>query len=235
MDWALVIEKNRTALLGILAQLIVLAGLGGHSAPPRLSRPVHRAILRLLRPAESALRRLIIIAARHIKRPPLSRIATQWPDFSQFGAADPQSLPRFRLIDPRKRFKTSTGRHFATIAPRISVPGICDPRFATGIEARPEERTMNAKDIARRLKAMQHALDDLPKQARRLLRHEAARLVQSIEKPPRLAPIRPGLPPGYRKRRPHAVDDILFETDLLARQLAHHAPPRGPTAPAHHG
>ena len=232
MDWALVIKKNRDALLAIVAQLIALAGQGADAAHPRLSRPVHRAILRLLRPAESALRRLIIIAARHIKRPSLSSVATPLPDFSQFGAARAQSLPRFRLIDPRKQFKPSTGRHFAKIAPRISVPGFCDPQIEPVIDARPEDRTMNAKDIARRLNAMQHALDDLPRQARRLTRLEAARLAQSIEKPPRLAPIRPGLPPGYRKRRLHAVDDILFETDLLARELAQHAPPRGPTVSA---
>ena len=230
MDWALVIEKNRAALLGILSQLFALAGLNGDTK--RLSRPVYRAILRLLRPAESALRRLIIIAARDIKRP-APRIATDLPEFSQFRSTCAQSLPRFRLIDPRKRFGASAGQHFAKIPPRISVPGICDPHFATGIKARPEDRAMNAKNIARRLHAMQYALDDLPRQARRLVRHEAARLSQGIEKPPRLTPIRPGLPPGYRKRRPHMVDDILFETDLLARDLALSARPRGPTVPAH--
>ena len=234
MDWKLVIEKNRDALLGVLVHLFALAGLSGATKPSNLSRHAHRAILRLLRPAESALRRLIIIAARDMKRPSFPRGATQLPDFSQFDAKNAETLPRFRLIDPRKRFGSVTCRPIAKTPPRISVPGICDPEFAPVIDVRPEDQVVDAKNIAQRLNAMQIALDDLPRQARRLVRYEALLLKPVDDRPVRLSPIRPGLPPGYRKRRLHAVDDILFETDLLARDPAPFVQARGPTVHALH-
>jgi hypothetical protein len=52
LDWAPVIDRNRTALKPIVENLFVMLGLAG--AATRIPRGVHRNLLRLLRPTESA-------------------------------------------------------------------------------------------------------------------------------------------------------------------------------------
>jgi hypothetical protein len=72
-NWPAAIEKNRAALLRVVAALFFYAGLdeGGADTVPRR---VWRRIVRLLRPAEAAVRRLIVIAARNIEiEPPKPR------------------------------------------------------------------------------------------------------------------------------------------------------------------
>ncbi len=74
MDWALAIDRNREALVRIVAALFAMAGLtpqGGTATT--LPNPIYRAILRILRPAESAARRLVVILARGlvVTLPPL--------------------------------------------------------------------------------------------------------------------------------------------------------------------
>jgi hypothetical protein len=79
MDRDFAIERQRKALVSVLAALLAMAGLAGNAALPSLSRGhtngasggrptlprhLHRAVLRLLRPAEAAARRLVIMAAR---------------------------------------------------------------------------------------------------------------------------------------------------------------------------
>jgi hypothetical protein len=98
MDGSAAIERNRVALVRIVATLVAMAGLrqsaiGNRQSDkiavpetgdpaqsptadcplptaPTLPRHLWRAILRLLRPAESAARRLIIAAARGMTPPP---------------------------------------------------------------------------------------------------------------------------------------------------------------------
>jgi hypothetical protein len=64
------------------------------------------------------------------------------------------------------------------------------------------------------LQAVKLALDDLPRQARRLVRLRARR-----EKVPALrlkSPLRPGRPPGHRRRPVRDVDRVLAECHGLA-------------------
>jgi hypothetical protein len=74
--------------------------------------------------------------------------------------------------------------------------------------------------LGRPLQALKHALDTLPKQARRLARWHARRdfmLCQKLPaRPMRLSPFRPGSPPGFRLRAIHEVDGILRESHALA-------------------
>ena len=64
------------------------------------------------------------------------------------------------------------------------------------------------------------ALDTIPHQARRLIRWQAKRdAALKAFRPTRLSPMRPGLPPGWRERRLHEVDDILRECHGLANDL----------------
>ena len=71
-----------------------------------------------------------------------------------------------------------------------------------------------------RLRALRAALQDIPRQARRLARWEARQALARREKRPlrprRMSIIRPGLPPGWRERRVHDVDDVLRECHGLA-------------------
>ncbi len=61
------------------------------------------------------------------------------------------------------------------------------------------------------------ALNDIPRQARRLKRWEIKRdAALKASKPTRLSPMRPGLPPGWRERRTHEIDDVLKECHRLA-------------------
>ena len=82
---------------------------------------------------------------------------------------------------------------------------------------------INAAQIFRRLAALKHALESLPKQARRLARWQAkSRLklkTEIIPKPGRMSPTRPGRPPGFRKKHLHLVDRILQDCHYFAREV----------------
>jgi hypothetical protein len=97
-----------------------------------------------------------------------------------------------------------------------------DLRLVTLWEARPRvavppsppDGLVGAVRLTRRLQALKLALDDLPRQARRLARLRAKR-----ENMPSLkfkSPLRPGRPPGSRRKPVHLVDEILAECHWLA-------------------
>ena len=66
INWPRATERNREALLRIIAALFAMAGLAEGVIAATLPRGVFRHVLLVLRPAESAVRRLIIIAAREV-------------------------------------------------------------------------------------------------------------------------------------------------------------------------
>ncbi|CAN5516763.1 hypothetical protein BH10PSE7_BH10PSE7_01380 [soil metagenome] len=66
MDWASAIERNRQAIMAIVAALFAMLELTGTATVARIPRTLHRAVLRVLRPAESAARRLVVMAARGV-------------------------------------------------------------------------------------------------------------------------------------------------------------------------
>jgi hypothetical protein len=218
MDWAKAIERNSEALKAIVAALFVMLG---SAAVARLPRPLYRAVLRVLGPAESAARRLIVIAARGLKaKPAPSRPMPQRP----IGRGGRHRLA-FRLFDPRKRFAPQHSASGPNAQPRIHIFG-SDPRV-TALWPSPEPKAVpaappddghiDASRLSLRLQALKLALDDLPRQARRLVRARARR-----ERVPSLAlklPLRPGRPPGYRKIPVHEVDHVLAECHGLARDV----------------
>jgi hypothetical protein len=72
-----------------------------------------------------------------------------------------------------------------------------------------------------RFQALASALDDLPRQVRRLALYraraeEAAQNKQTHSPFRRVWPLRPGHPPGWRRRPTHDVHDILDVTHGLA-------------------
>jgi hypothetical protein len=218
MDWARAIERNSEALVGIVEALFAMLGLVGSATVSRIPQPLHSAVLRVLRPAESAVRRLIIIAARGLVMKPVpSRPMPAKPITGKGG----NSRPSFQLFDPRKNFAAPHRRVFARIAPRIHIFGN-DPRVAAlwpapqpaPDPAPPPDGLVNAQRLSRRLQALKLALDDLPRQARRLARWRVRR--ENVPSLKFKSPLRPGPPPGHRKKKVHEVDEVLAECHWLA-------------------
>lgn len=218
MDWAGVIERNRALLAPVIAALFVLAGISEGGAAVTLPRRVYRAVLRILRPAESAVRRLIVIAARGLAVKPCGAKAFPAALLAKAGAA---RAPGFALIDPLKRFaKPGFVWGAARSVPRICVPGLTEPDFIAVRKAPAADDPLSAARLCQRLNALKRALDDLPKQARRLARWQARHSVERLRsqpfKPRRLWPLRSGPAPGRRKRHVHAIDELLDECHSMA-------------------
>jgi hypothetical protein len=212
MDWDLAIKRNSEALMTILEALFSMLGLADAETVARIPRSVHSAVLRVLRPAESAVRRLVVIASRGlVVKPAPSRPMPAGP----IGKSG-HSRPSFQLFDPRKNFAGPRRRAFARIPPRIHIFG-SDPRVAALWSARqpapdpapPPDGLVNAERLTRRLQALKFALEDLPRQARRLARWRVTR--EKAKTPKFRSPLRPGHPPGYRRKPLHEVDEVLIE------------------------
>jgi hypothetical protein len=213
MDWARAIERNSEALKAIVTALFAMLG---SATSARIPRNLHASVLRLLRPAESAVRRLIVIAARGlvVKSAP-SRPMPRTP-IKRSG----RRRLAFRLFDARKRFQPFDRKPGPRVVPRVWTIGH-DPTVAalwaswqSAAPKPPDDGQVDGSRLSLRLEALKLALDDLPRQARRLVRARAKR-----EKMPSLklkAPMRPGRPPGYRKKPVHEVDHVLAECHALA-------------------
>ena len=231
MDWAFAIERHRVPLLGFVMELFAMIGLTEGGTVERLSRPLYRLVLGILRPAESAVRRLIIVAARDIvveprpKRPfPAGRV------ISRKGQGKHKRGASFKLFDPRKRNDGVYGRRHKgrKSEPRIHVFDF-DPRIPLFLRSQPapaapapapdpeKDDTVNAGPLCRRLFAIIGALEDLPRQAKRLARWRSRPIEE--RRPKLTTPIRVGRPPGYRQRQTHEVDEILAECHWLARNV----------------
>lgn len=220
MDWARAIERNSEALKAIVEALFTMLGLAGELTVARIPKPLHSAVLRVLRPAESTMRRLIVIAARGlvVKLRP-SRPMPKGQIISKGG----NSRPSFKLFDPRKRFPElrQPGRRPTRRHPRIHFFGN-DPRMVALWPAPrpvvdlppPPDGLVNGERLSRRLQALKLALEDLPRQARRLARWRLRR--ESMQSPKFKSPLRPGRPPGYRRKPVHEVDEVLIECHGLA-------------------
>jgi hypothetical protein len=219
MDWARAIERNSEALKGIVEVLFAMLGLAGAATVARIPRSVHSAVLRVLRPAESAMRRLVVIAARGL----VVKLAPSRPMPARPIGKGRLSRPSFQLFDPRKNFAAlRQDRRTATRnPPRIHIFG-SDPRVAALWPARPPaadpapppDGLVNAGRLTRRLHALKLALEDLPRQARRLARWRVRR--ENAQSPKFRSPLRPGHPPGYRRKPVHEVDEVLIECHGLA-------------------
>ena len=220
MDWARAIERNSEALKGIVEALFAMLGLDDDATVARIPRSVHSAMLRVLRPAESAMRRLVVIAARGlVVKPAPSRPMLAGP-IGPIGRGG-RSRPSFQLFDPRKNFEALRRRRFTRMAPRIHFFG-SDPRVTALWSARPSaadpapppDGLINAVRLTRRLHALKLALEDLPRQARRFARWRLRR--ENAPSAKFKSPLRPGHPPGHRRKKVHEVDEILAECHGLA-------------------
>ena len=221
MDWDLAIKRNSEALKGIIAGLFAMLELAGGITVARIPQSLHSAVRRVLWPAESALRRLIVIAARGlvVKLPPTRPVLRPKPVGSiRKGGGSRLS---FQLFDPRKNFTPRRRRKKTPwLEPRIHVleddslwvaPRPAPPPAKT---PPPSDALVNAVPLTRRLEALKLALEDLPRQARRMARWQARR--EAMPSPKFRSPLRPGRPPGSRRKPIHLVDEVLIECHGLA-------------------
>ncbi len=209
-----------------------------------IPRRIHRAILAVLRPAESAARRLIIVAARDLVLPPLRPRKPRPKPTSIFvrpgemrtgivlpyGVKPGDILPN--LARPQRARTLSLPltdtlrglprRPTAGAGPRIWTPGFDDPY-------RPRKSSLpdylvGATRLAMRLQALGRVLDDLPRHARRFARWQARVAAQRKQHPRRIDPLRPGRPPGGRRKPTHEVHEVLADLQYFAfHALAHNA------------
>jgi hypothetical protein len=201
MDWARAVEINRIALTRIVAELFAMLGLVSSGT-----------VERLLRPAESALRRLIVIAARGlVVKPALKRAMPKGLVIVRTGS----NRMSFRLFDKRQKFDfvSSENPVFVKVQTYQNNPFNL---FNPPLRSQPAEQngSMSAVHQSRRLAALAQALETLPRQAWRLARWKLRR--KSLVSPKFTSPLRPGPPPGHRKKPKLKIDFVLQECHALA-------------------
>ncbi len=246
MDWTAAVESNREALKRIVALLAAMAGVGasdgfaqdrhsgnevaraGSSNPsPALTLPrrLYHAVLRLLLPAEAAVRRLVIVAARGMVLAPsrLRKRGQASPSVTapvSMPAERPRRAATLALLDPLRPRRSGSSHRPAGGVPRISLPGLTEP-----FRLQPRSPEVDATRLVWRLEALARALDDLPGHARRFARWRARVAVpsgggncepQNSQRFRRVWPLKPGHPPGWRRRRSHEVHEILDVVHGLA-------------------
>jgi len=218
MDWDLAIKRKSEALRDIIETLFALLGLDGADAASRIPRSLHSGVLR---PAESAVRRLIVIAARGlvVKVTP----SRPMPKGQKIRKGEGSRYPSFQLYDTRKDFpelrqpRVKYAKHPPRIlffGPDSRVDDLWPGRPPIAAPAPRSDGLVNAERISRRLQALKLALDDLPRQARRMARWRVRR--ETAKSPKFKSPLRPGRPPGSRKKPTHEVDEILTDCHGLA-------------------
>jgi hypothetical protein len=185
-----------------------------------LPRNTLAMIMFVLRPAESAVRRLIVIAANGVTLKPATPRT-----FVILGARpeDPACIPysgvlstkAFKLCDPLKSFDPES----IWDTNPVWESGF-DLKAGNSDSGAPDHTHIAATHIGQRLNALMRALENIPQQARRLVRWEAKRdAALKACKPTRMSPMRPGLPPGWRERKVHEIDYVLKECHSLANDL----------------
>lgn len=177
MDWNQAIERHREHLTRIIAALFGMLGLVEGGSVSRLPLPVHRAVLRVLYPAESAVRRLIVVMARGLavklpaRRPPPLGLKAMKRQVS--------GRVSFQLCDARRSFNPEIRRTGPRTEPRIHA--FSEGRLVTILGRSPfdpvpqPDNAINAVRLCRRLSAIKSALENLPREAKRLARWRAKR------------------------------------------------------------
>jgi hypothetical protein len=215
MDWQLAIDKNREKLLRIILALMASLGLIDGGKLTTLPFYLYKRALHILRPAEAAVRRLIMMAAHEMElrgfnlSPPgrgVGKADGEGIFRRQTGVETGWAKPSFTLIDPLKPFSEESP-DYSEFGPSFD-----DEQSSSNHTPTP------ATGLGRRLLALKRALDNIDKQARRLTRWYAMRdLALKQNHPHRLSPLRPGFPPGYRRKPIHEIEHVLLDCHSLAQ------------------
>jgi hypothetical protein len=224
LDWDLAIKRNSEALQGIIAGLFAMLELAGGITVSRIPQSLHSALRRVLYPAESAVRRLIIIAARGL----VVKLASPRPGLrpkpvGKIAKGGGSKSSSFQLFDTRKDFPELRQPRikYAKHPPRIlffhehsRVDDLWARPAPAAAKTPPSDGLVNAVPLTRRLETLKSALEDLPGQARRFARWRARR--EAMPSPKFRSPLRPGQPPGHRRKPIHLVDEVLIDCHGLA-------------------
>jgi hypothetical protein len=222
LDWDLAIKRNSEALKDIVAGLFAMLEIAGGITVSRIPQSLHSAVRRILWPAESAVRRLIVIAARGL----VVKLASPRPGLrpkpvGKIGKDGGSKRSSFQLFDTRKNFAIRPHRKGPRVVPRITffnndstVTSMWLGRPPVAKAAAPPDGLVNAARLTRRLETLKLALEDLPRQARRMARWLARR--EAKPSPKFRSPLRPGQPPGHRRKPIHLVDEVLIDCHGLA-------------------
>jgi len=214
MDWALAITHNHQTLVRLVAAIFAVVGIvPGGKAVSSMPKPVRMQVLRLLRPAEAALRRLIVMAAEGMKVRARVRRSGPMPKLPKAEKSD-DHIPPFPLFDPRKWFPELAKSRRALRGPGPRISGFGDGSWTPHTPPPPTD--FNPVRLCGRLQALHKALEEIPKQAKRLVRMQARRRATN-EPLKRTEPLRSGWPPGHRKHQTHEIDEILSDCHKLAR------------------
>lgn len=222
-DWARTIHIYRSVLQGILATLFDTLGLEeGETSVGLISRRLYSAVLRELQPVEAAVRRLIVLAARGLVaelKPSRSKAEGSMGRKSTIRRKVSSRRLAFPLFDRRKH---SAALDLETEAGNESFPSVFDddppahrlsPEAAAS-PASPLKGRVDSSHLCQRLKAVMLALEDIPAQAKRLIRLRARR--SKVPHLKHLSPLRLGRPPGLRRKAKHKIDQVLREIHDLA-------------------
>jgi hypothetical protein len=212
INWTRAIETNREALEQVVEEIFGLLKLALTGTPKLWPHEIQAMVRRLLRPTESALRRLIIIMARDVKvKLPPKRPMPKGLKI----ARSVSGHMAFRLYDTRKRFAAETdAKREDRRGPRIHFfhgPGPLVPAPV------PQKRKPNPATLFKRYASLKSALEDLPRQTKRMALWRLRR--QAKENVKFKSPLRPGQPPGHQKRPRFTIDRVL----AICHGLAHEA------------
>ncbi len=243
MDWTLALHLNQQALLRNVAWLFTWLKLEVGETVETMPRFKRLTVLFVLRPSESAYRRVILIAVlvRGVLAPMVAERAAR--SGRSLRKSDGETRVRtaplpFKLIDPRKNFDLNPERpkRMNGIQLRITDLWSDDPIYNRDDLYAYQERQnrppptpedeVSAKALCLRMNALMAALQDLDAQAMRMAKLQA-RMKQTRQRTGKwpLQPLRPGLPPGFRQRQKHEVDEVLRECHQLALTAQHELRP----------
>ena len=220
MDWEQAIERHRENLARIVATLFAMIGLAEGGSVSRLPFPVYRAVLRVLYPAEFAVRRLIVVVARGL----VGKLPARRPVPAGLKALQRKGAGRvsFQLCESRRPLQPAVRISRSKFEPRIHA--FSNGRLVTILGRSPYEpvpqpdTTADAARLCRRLAAIKAALENLPREAKRLARWRARRAKMPPEKFRK--PLRLGRPPGDAREPRHEVEEVLKDCHWLAWEAA---------------
>ena len=125
------------------------------------------------------------------------------------------ALSHFIELREKKPMRRKMPRlHFFGPAPRVAAIWASYKPAVVPTPPPEPDGLINAEPLTRRLQALKSALENLPRQAKRLARWRLRR--DAIPNPKFKSPLRPGPPPGHRKKKMHEIDEVLSECHWLA-------------------
>ncbi len=220
-DPATMIEYNRLALLRLLAGLLAHVESTADAVQiSLLPRSKRWAVLKTLRAAESAGRRLIAALAHRVTLPDyVPRPRGTGKNTRSRNTSKSSRSVGFPMFDSLPKSGAARQKR-PLIEPRIlSFDEPITPQIIPeAVDLSPDD-LIDSSSVYGRIHGLQRALEDLEARAKRFAQELKRRRHPACQRPKRATGLRPGLPPGYRKRITHEIDEILRDCMELERWM----------------